>query len=238
MECRDDNGVMETAAELVRAARRRRQLTQKELTQLSGVPASTLSRIEGGVVDPAYGTVVKLLRTMGFRPGTDLFEESTDEQLERAILSGPTLAERFDVYRVAAQVSPVAARRGAQTVTAALDELLADLEDADVSYAFSALEGFYGGWPAEGSGSFWPVVYVDPAFERPWPEQPLPGLRGTVYVLPMTDRAARFMGPVNSIVAMSPEWSIIDTIASPERQSDVGLELLAAIDDNTRRLAA
>jgi hypothetical protein len=46
------------------------------------------------------------------------------------------------------------------------------------------------------------------------------------------------MGPVNSIVAMSPEWSIIDTIASPERQSDVGLELLAAIDDNTRRLAA
>ena len=201
---------METAAELVKAGRRYRQLTQKELAGISGVPPSTVLRIESGLVDPAYGTVVKLMCTMGLRPEPGLFEESTDGQIERASLAEPRLEERFDMYRVAAQVSPVAGRIGARTVTADLDEMTDVLERTGVSYAYSALEGFYGGWPEH----------------------------GTVYVLPMTDAASRFIELVNGIMVMSPDWSIIDTIASPNRQADVGLELLAAIDDADRRSAA
>lgn len=230
---------METAAELVRATRRYRQLTQKELAGISGVSAATLSRVESGQVDPAYSTVIKLLRTMGLKPGLDLLEESNDDQILAAILSEPEVSRRFDFYRVAAQVSPVVARAGARAVTADLDQMAELLEGTgqNLSYAFSALEGFYGGWSKRGPGSFWPVVYVDPAFDQPWPTQPVPGTRGTVYTLPLTENAARFVQQVNGISVMSPDWSIIDTIASPGRQSDVGLELLEAVDAAEKRAA-
>ena len=220
---------METAAELVRTARRYRQLTQKELAGISGVSTATLSRIEAGQVDPAYGTVVKLMRTMGLKPESGLIDDARDDQILAAILSAPGVSKRFDVYRVAAQVSPITARPGTRAVTADLNEMAELLESTSTTYAFSALEGFYGGWSTRGPGSFWPVVYIDPAFEQPWPAQPVTGTRGTVYTLPMTENAARFVERVNAISAMSPDWSIIDTIASPDRQSDVGLEVLEAI---------
>lgn len=237
---------METAAELVRTARRRRRLTQKELAGISGVSASTLSRIESGQVDPAYGTVVRLLRTMGYKPGPRLVQESDDSQVLAAILTvnstanntAPLVDQRFDTYRVAGQVSPVTSRAGVRAVTADLNEMTDVLEGAGVPYAFSALEGFYGGWSQRGPQSFWPVVYIDPAFVQPWPTQPVTGTRGTVYTLPMTENAALFVERVNGISAMSPDWSIIDTIASPNRQSDVGLELLEAIDAADRKKAA
>lgn len=229
---------MDTAAELVRTARVRRRLTQKELAVLSGVSTATVSRIEAGKVDPAFGTVVTLLRTLGYRPGVDLAQEADDRQIAAAILSNPALYDRFDVYRVAAQVSPVVARLGARAVTADIDEVRRTLERAQVPYAFSALEGFYGRWPAGRPGSFWPVIYVDPGFEQPWPPQPVAGIRGTVYLLPMTANAALFTERVNATQVMSPDWSIIDTIASPNRQSDVGLDLLAAALDGERRAVA
>lgn len=181
---------METAAELVRAARRRRRLTQKELAGISGVSAATLSRIESGQVDPAYGTVVGLLRTLGYRAGSELVQESNDDQILAAILSEPELDERFDVYSIAAQVSPITARPGVRAVMADVNEMVEVLEGAGTSYAFSALEGFYGGWSERGPGSLWPVVYVDASFEQSWPTQPVPGTRGTVYTLPMTANAA------------------------------------------------
>ena len=229
---------MESAAELVWTARRRRRLTKKELARISGVSAATLSRIESGKVDTAYGTVMKLLRALGYRAVGDLVPAASDEPIAAAIDSAPSVAERFDVYRVAAQVSPVTARPGVTAVTASLDAMADLLERQGADYAFSALEGYYGGWSERGPQSFWPVVYIDPAFGRYWPAQPAPGTRGTVYVLPMTANAARFVDRVNGIMAMSPDWSIIDTIASPDRQSDVGLDLLAAIDAEARRSAA
>lgn len=229
---------METAAQIVGAARRFRQLTQKELAGISGVTASTISRIESGKVDPAYGTVVTLMRSMGLRPDAGLVEESTDDQIVAAICSRPSLDERFDRYRVAAQVSPVASRMGARTVLADLDDMREVLDRSSVAYAFSALEGFYGGWSASGPQSFWPVVYIEPTFEAAWATQTVPGRPGTVYVLPMTANAARFVETVAGLSVMSPDWSIIDTIASPGRQSDVGLDLLASIDERERMVVA
>ena len=109
---------MESAAELVWTARRRRRLTKKELARISGVSAATLSRIESGKVDTAYGTVMKLLRALGYRAVGDLVPAASDEPIAAAIDSAPSVAERFDVYRVAAQVSPVTARAPSQARSA------------------------------------------------------------------------------------------------------------------------
>lgn len=118
-------------------------------------------------------------------------------------------------------------RTGARTVTAKLSEMIELLEESGTRYAVSALEGFYGRWDGENPISFWPVVYVDPEFEQPWPAQPVPLTRDTVYVLPLTERAARYTDRVGETNFMAPDWSIIDTIASPNRQADVGLEVFA-----------
>src|SRR5688572_15581468 len=47
---------------MVRWARRRAGLSQRELAERAGVPQSTLARIESGAVDPRVGTVRALLR--------------------------------------------------------------------------------------------------------------------------------------------------------------------------------
>jgi predicted transcriptional regulator len=47
------------------AARRRAGLSQRELADRTGVPQSTIARIESGVVDPRIGTVAKLLDACG-----------------------------------------------------------------------------------------------------------------------------------------------------------------------------
>jgi predicted transcriptional regulator len=54
------------AARALRYARRRAGLTQRELAEKSGVPQSTIGRIEAGAVDPKVGTLSRLLRHCGF----------------------------------------------------------------------------------------------------------------------------------------------------------------------------
>lgn len=54
------------AARALRYGRRRAGLTQRELAQRSGIPQSTIGRIESGAVDPRVGTLTALLRACGF----------------------------------------------------------------------------------------------------------------------------------------------------------------------------
>jgi transcriptional regulator with XRE-family HTH domain len=54
------------AARALRYGRRRAGLTQRELAQRTGVPQSTIGRIESGAVDPRVGTLTTLLRACGF----------------------------------------------------------------------------------------------------------------------------------------------------------------------------
>jgi transcriptional regulator with XRE-family HTH domain len=54
------------AARALRWARRRAGLTQRALAERSGVPQSTISRIESGAVDPRVGTLRRLLQACGF----------------------------------------------------------------------------------------------------------------------------------------------------------------------------
>src|SRR5918996_5376772 len=60
------NEVMETAGALLRRARRRANLSQRNLAARAGVPQSTVGRIESNSADPRTSTLSKLLRACGF----------------------------------------------------------------------------------------------------------------------------------------------------------------------------
>jgi transcriptional regulator with XRE-family HTH domain len=51
---------------LLRAARRSRRVSQRELADLAGVPSSTVSRIEAGTTVPRVDTMAALAEALGF----------------------------------------------------------------------------------------------------------------------------------------------------------------------------
>ena len=65
------------AARILNMARRRAGLTQRELGRRSGVPQSTVSRIERGAISPTVDTLERLVRACGMElepvrvPGQD-----------------------------------------------------------------------------------------------------------------------------------------------------------------------
>ena len=54
------------AGRMVRYARRRAGLTQRELSAKAGIPQETIARIERGRVDPRVGTLDRLLEACEF----------------------------------------------------------------------------------------------------------------------------------------------------------------------------
>ena len=57
---------MSMAGRMVRNARRRANLTQRELSAKVGIPQETIARIERGRVDPRVGTLDRLLEGCGY----------------------------------------------------------------------------------------------------------------------------------------------------------------------------
>lgn len=53
-------------AEILRAARARARLTQRELAERSGIPQPTIAAIESGKQDPRFKTLDTLVRTCGY----------------------------------------------------------------------------------------------------------------------------------------------------------------------------
>jgi transcriptional regulator with XRE-family HTH domain len=51
---------------LIRAARRTRKVSQRELAGLAGLPGSTVNRVEAGRVEPKVSTLVQLLGALGY----------------------------------------------------------------------------------------------------------------------------------------------------------------------------
>jgi len=56
---------MSMAGRMVRNARHRANLTQRELSAKAGIPQETIARIERGRVDPRVGTLDRLLEGCG-----------------------------------------------------------------------------------------------------------------------------------------------------------------------------
>lgn len=61
-----------TAAELVRSARRQRGISQRELAARARVPQSTVSKVESGHQQPSVAMLERLLAAAGYRLQADL----------------------------------------------------------------------------------------------------------------------------------------------------------------------
>ncbi len=57
---------MSMAGRMVREARGRAKLTQRQLSAKAGIPQETIARIERGRVDPRAGTLDRLLEACGY----------------------------------------------------------------------------------------------------------------------------------------------------------------------------
>ena len=57
---------MSMAGRMVRYARRRAALTQRQLSAKSGIPQESIARIERGRVDPRVGTLDRLLKACDY----------------------------------------------------------------------------------------------------------------------------------------------------------------------------
>ena len=103
-------------AELLFTARLRRGLTARELSTLSGVPQSTVSRIESGKMSPSYDIMRTLLATLGFESSDTLRPAVSNAPLvrfmddyERGLIPDRTVLDRM---RIAAQTSGPTVRLG------------------------------------------------------------------------------------------------------------------------------
>jgi len=73
---------------ILRAARRSRRISQRELARRTGVAQPTIARIEAGSADPRLGTLERLLDACGYviealpRPGEGVDRSQIRELLE------------------------------------------------------------------------------------------------------------------------------------------------------------
>ena len=89
---------------LVREARKRAGLTQVQLAERTGVPQSTVARVESGARNPSTALVERLVRAAGFEiraalgepdPATDSLCERTLSRTPDQRLADATRAARF-----------------------------------------------------------------------------------------------------------------------------------------------
>jgi transcriptional regulator with XRE-family HTH domain len=69
---------------MLRTARRRAGITQRELARRAGVPQPTVSRIERGVVSPSVDTLDRLLRHTGME--LDVLEQPRETDVDRTLI--------------------------------------------------------------------------------------------------------------------------------------------------------
>jgi transcriptional regulator with XRE-family HTH domain len=235
---------MVEASGLLTQARMIRQLSMNTLAEVSGVPVSTISRIESGKVEPTWSTMGRILTAAGFQLEASLTEAGGDEPFARALrhldeappTDRATLIRRFPSI---ARLAPVARRRGARRVelTQPFGDAIDTLNSHDESPVVSSLEAY-----ARDVGrtrSFTPVVYVDdPAAVDGF--NPATRTSPTVlFLLPTTDNVRTFARDVEGVPMVSREWAILDSLASPGRQPDATVYLLddLTLDRWTRRVA-
>lgn len=83
-------------ADLVREARRRAGLTQRELAERASTTQSAIARVESGRVDPGFETVRRLMRLCGFNllVALDPYDDSDLWQAGQRLRLTPE--QRFD----------------------------------------------------------------------------------------------------------------------------------------------
>lgn len=68
-----------SAGQFIRNERRKRDLSQKELSEITGVRQATISKIENGNKNARIDTLFKIIKKLGFR--FEIAENQTDEDV-------------------------------------------------------------------------------------------------------------------------------------------------------------
>ena len=94
--------------DLVKEARRRAGLTQRELAERAGTTQSSIARLETGQTSPSFDLVVRLLKLCGFRLDVflDPYDDSDLAQAEALLRLSPDerLAHMEQVVNVLSQL--------------------------------------------------------------------------------------------------------------------------------------
>lgn len=222
---------MVEASGVIAQVRSARQLTMNALADVSGVPVSTISRIESGKVEPTWSMMARLVAAAGFRLDPALTEITTDEPFAAVLrrLGDADLGESERIVRrfpAVARLALVARRPGARRVALAtpLGVAVAILAEQGQAPVVSSLEAFLR--DATQTRSFTPVVYVDdPAtvegFASASPTSP-----SIMFLLPATDHVRAVSSDVDGVAMTTRAWALLDSLASPGRQPDATMYLI------------
>ena len=218
------------AAELLTEARSSRRLSMNTLADVSGVPVSTISRIESGRVEPTWSMMSRIMTAAGFSMEPHLVDAGTDEPfagiLHRLGEAPPSEKARIiGRFPSVARLAPVARRQSVRRVqlTTGIDEALMRLAAQDVAPIVSSLEAFSG--DVSHIHSFVPVIYVDDPDRVDFPEATRTSPR-IMLILPTTRNVEAVTRDVSGIAMVSREWGLLDSLASPGRQPDAALHLV------------
>ncbi len=82
--------------DLVREARRRARLSQRDLAERAGTTQSSIARLESGRTSPGFDTVVRLVRLCGLDLEVALVDRDDSDWVQARRLLSLTPAERLD----------------------------------------------------------------------------------------------------------------------------------------------
>lgn len=222
---------MVEASGVIAQVRSARQLTMNALADVSGVPVSTISRIESGKVEPTWSMMARIATAAGFSLKPVLSEMETDEPLAgilyRLADSEPAMRERvLRRFPVAARLAQVARRPGVRRVTLSLPlgDAMDNLTKQGQSPIVSSLEAFLR--DASQTRSFTPVVYVDDPVGAHGFMDATSSSPKIMFLLPTTANVRTWSAEVGSVSMMSREWALLDSLGSPGRQPDATIYLL------------
>jgi transcriptional regulator with XRE-family HTH domain len=199
------------------------------LAAIVGVPPSTISRIESGKIEPTFQLVLRIVDALGFSIGTDIEESGSDAPFVKFLDSLPSdykLQSYSSKFAGIAQLAPVAKRIGVKRFEAptdlrfAVESLLAEGQSPIVS----SLEAF--NKTIVTASSFIPIIYVDNPNQI---TNLLPANKSSkqiMFLLPTTQAVKQRTKTIDGTAMVSPEWGLLDALASPGRQPDAALEVI------------
>ena len=217
---------MISTPDLLREIRFSRQLTMGALADLAGVPTSTISRIEAGTTEPTLGMLRRLAEAAGFLLESSLVESGSDQALSDA-LDQLSRADRESRKRIIARlpavssVSSVAKRLGARRVEVAgdLTASIVTLQSQGQNPVVSSLEAMNGS--VSPCQSFIPIVYVNDPGQVADFESANRNSYQVMFLLPLTRNVKKWTVETNGYAMVTPEWGLLDAMASPGRQADI-----------------
>jgi transcriptional regulator with XRE-family HTH domain len=219
-------------ANIVSEVRKSRLLSMNALADLADVPASTISRIEAGEMEPTFFMLERIVGAAGFSLNSRVQEAGSDQPFATFLDRLNDKGGSFDLVSAKelltiASLALVARRKGAKRVelSTSLKDAIQTWSELDQAPIISSLEAY--NKDIQTLQSFVPVVYVDNPEAIPGLEPVTMRSLQVMFILPTTDNVRKNTRAIRGIDMVVPEWGMLDALASPGRQPDAALKVFA-----------